>query len=386
MGGEKNYFPKAAAISLALTAAAGVLTLTGCGLLDQAAETFYDGLGTLVAGKEKVADAVSRDRYGYQCLDDETKIVYDQIVATVEAQEEKAVVSTEDVSVLEQAFSAVLADYGEFFWISGYQYNSYTSGEKVIGLEIVPAYTMSREEREKAQKQVEAVADRWLQGLPHTAGDYEKAKYVFETLIEQVEYDENAENNQNILSVFLNRKTVCQGYAEAASYLLRRLGISSAVVTGYVKEEPHAWNLVSLDGEYYFLDVTWGNSQYTGEGDEKQKIINYAYLNMTTEDLEKTHRIEAQIPIPECTATRDNYYRKEACYFDRWSPEEIGAVWKQAWESGEKTVTVRLANESLYDQTMDYFIKERKLSSYCRGMRTVQYLENQDLFVLTLQF
>lgn len=37
MGGEKNYFPKAAAISLALTAAAGVLTLTGCGLLDQAA-------------------------------------------------------------------------------------------------------------------------------------------------------------------------------------------------------------------------------------------------------------------------------------------------------------------------------------------------------------
>lgn len=57
-----------------------------------------------------------------------------------------------------------------------------------------------------------------------------------------------------------------------------------------------------------------------------------------------------------------------------------------SWESGEKTVTVRLANESLYDQTMDYFIKERKLSSYCRGMRTVQYLENQDLFVLTLQF
>lgn len=385
MGGRKKFFAKGAAV-LALTAVTGMLSFTGCSLTDQVAEVFYDGLGTLVAGKEKQADAVSQDRYGYQCLDNQAKKVYDQIVATVDAQEEKAVVSTEDVSVLEKAFSAVLADYGEFFWISGYQYNTYTSGEKVIGVEIVPTYTMSREDRKKAQKEVEAVAAGWLQELPAAAGDYEKAKFVFEKLIQQVEYDESAPNNQNILSVFLNRRTVCQGYAEAVSYLLRKLGIQSAVVTGYAKEEPHAWNLVRLDGEYYFLDVTWGNSRYAGEGEAKQSIINYTYLNMTTEDLKKTHRIETQIPVPECTATQDNYYRREGRYFDRWNPEAIGAVLKNAWEAGEEMVTVRLADETLYDRTIEYFIDNRKLSSYCRGMRTIHYLEDRDLFILTLQF
>ena len=62
------------------------------------------------------------------------------------------------------------------------------------------------------QNQIEAKADQWIQGAPQ--GDtYERIKYVYETLIDQVEYQEDSPQNQNIRSVFLEGKTVCMGYS-----------------------------------------------------------------------------------------------------------------------------------------------------------------------------
>lgn len=380
---KKIYF--AVLLGTALLTGSSAM-FSGCSPVENAAEVFYDGLGTLVVGEEKEATAVSQDRYCYQQLDEEGRRVYDQLVATVDAQEESAVVSTKEEAVLERAFCAMLADYGEFFWISGYQYNTYTSGQKVIGLKVMPVYTMSREDREAAQQQVDQTVEEWLANLPADAGDYEKSKYVYETLIRQAEYNENAQNSQNILSVFLDRQTVCQGYAEAAAYLFHRLGIQAAVVTGSAKEEPHAWNLVRLDGEYYFMDVTWGNSNYSEETDPEDKIINYAYLNVTTEDLRKTHEFGQEIPVPECTAITDNYYRREGCYFEQWDPDAVGSKIREAWDSDATGVSVRFSDSQLYEKAIGYFIDNGNLSRYCRGMHTVYYIEDSQLSVLTLQF
>ena len=59
-----------------------------------------------------------------------------------------------------------------------------------------------------------------------------------------VEYQMGTEQNQNIISVFLNKKTVCQGYANATQYLLTLLGIPAVVVTG-TAEETHTHGILS---------------------------------------------------------------------------------------------------------------------------------------------
>ena len=53
---------------------------------------------------------------------------------------------------------------------------------------------------------------------------------------------------------------------------------SGTVITG----EGHAWNLVNIDGAYYYTDVTWGDATYlfdqqamTGAGSD---VVNYDYL------------------------------------------------------------------------------------------------------------
>ena len=229
---------------------------------------------------------------------------------------------------------------------------------------------MTREERDSTQAQIENVANQWLSEISSQASDYEKSKWVYETLIDRVDYVGDAPNNQNIISVFLNRQTVCQGYSCAANYLLSRLGIQSAVVPGYAEEGPHAWNLVRLDGEYYYMDVTWGNSNYTHSSESKK--ISYLTLNVTTEDISRTHTVEENFSVPDCHSINDNYYYQEGCYFDSFQPERMGKILHNGYVRGED-VGIKCANTETYDKMKKYFIDDTHFTDYCNGLRYLQY-------------
>ena len=183
---------------------------------------------------------------------------------------------------------------------------------------------MEQSKREEIQAQIDSRVEELLTGIPTEDSDYKKVKYVFETLIEQVDYNPDAENNQNIISVFLNGETVCQGYACATQYLLRLLNIQCAIVTGKADGDAHAWNLVRMDGDYYYLDTTWGNSRYYGKDRSAEKYVNYNYLGITSEEISISHQADTIYTLPECTATADNYYVHEGLYFGQWDPDAIG--------------------------------------------------------------
>ena len=64
---------------------------------------------------------------------------------------------------------------------------------------------------------------------------------------------------QSAYGALINKKCVCQGYAEAYKRILNEVGIDCAVICGKIKGslEHHAWNAVILEGESYHVDVTW---------------------------------------------------------------------------------------------------------------------------------
>lgn len=329
---------------------------------------------------------ISDGNLAYENLSAEGKIVYDQILAAILSYEKSVRLETADQQLMRESYQALNCDYGSLFWVDGYVFTSFTKGGEVIGLEFSPHYVMEEQEKSRLQTQVDQTAEEWLAGISLRDSDYEKAKYVFETLVERVDYVEGAKDNQNILSVFLHQQTVCQGYACAAQYLLRRLGISSTIISGKANNQSHAWNLVRLDGSYYHMDVTWGNSTYLNTEQEEAKFVNYNFLCMTDEEIFHTHHAEMNFPLPVCDQMGNNYYVKEGRYFETWDPEGIGGVFRDAWEQGLRSIDVKCRDDALYEQLKEYFVRQQRISDYCAGIEYVYYMEAPEYRVFTVNF
>lgn len=334
---------------------------------------------------QRVGEIPAAGRYVYQTLSADVKTVYDEILRCVLNHDSKITVSTLDKDLLDLAYEAMNADYGGLFWLNGYVYTVYTVGGEVTQLEFAPKYTMDYEERVAMQQSIDASVEQMLAGISISDSDYDKAKYVFETLIRNVDYDLAAPENQNIVSVFVYRRTVCQGYACATQYLLQQLGIESFIVTGRANGENHAWNVLKLDGQYYYMDTTWGNSVYSGEGLSRD-FVNYDYLNVTTEEIERTHEIYVPFYLPTCTATEDNYFVKEGLYFSEWEPDAVGELISTAWFSGPLTVSVKFADRAMTDMALDYFVTQQHIADFCPGLNSYSYLNDLTQNVLTISF
>lgn len=368
---------------------AGALMSAGCGSTPELGSAVEEVHRKLIGDNTLIVDSISEDKYAYQTLNEEEKQVYDAIVHTIMNRESDVQIATTDVSVMELAYQAVRYDYCEFFWADKLNYVTYTRDNQITAIEISPDYTMSESEQAQIQEQIDQEADRMLADAPVDGSDFDKALYVYETLIREVDYVENSENNQNIISVFLNHETICQGYAYATQYLLERLGIPCTTVTGTARGENHAWNLVRMDGEYYYIDTTWGNSQYTYQDNVDggySKFLDYDYFGTTTDSLLVTHTPDPQIPLPECTATKDNYFIHQGLYVDTWDVDRIGEIIGAAYRDGKDSVQIKFSNVELWEQAIQYFVEDSHLFEYCDGIDSVQYMENSESAVMVLLF
>lgn len=337
------------------------------------------------AKKEEVeVSKISDGNYAYENLGQEEQQVYDEILSTILNHQEKMMLSSMDTEVMRKAYTAVYADYGGLFWVNGYVFTKYMQGDEQVGLEFAPSYTMTEEERQQIQQQIDKVVEQWLGNISITDTDYAKVKYIYELLSTNTEYAEEAPNSQNIISVFLNGQTVCQGYACAAQYLLKQLGIQSVIVSGTALGEAHAWNLFQMNGAYYYMDVTWGRGKYV-EDTVENYFVDYKYMTMTTEEMLQEHIPEGELNLPECTAVADNYYRKEGAYIEEWNTETIGAYFTQAYEE-KQMVSVRFANSQLYDKTINYFFEEGNVAQYCPDVQEINYITEEDWLEISFYF
>lgn len=337
----------------------------------------------------KDVESISRGKYAYESLSAENQKIYDQMLDAVMNHDEEVTLSTSEGRQLEDIFNCIKADYGGLFWVESFRYTQYQRNGQTEMMSFSPNYTMTKEERSRAQKKIDKKAKKYLKGIKQGASDYEKVRHIYRTLIEKVDYELESDNNQNIISVFLERKTVCQGYASAMQYLLEKLDIPCVIVTGMAKGGPHAWNLVQLDGEWYYVDVTWGNSKYHDDEENDVKYVEYDYLNITTEEMLQDHNPQMEFELPECTAVENNYFVQEGRYFTDLSEEsvaKIGAIFRKAYEKGKSNVSIKFASRELCAQAKEFFLTDYHISDYCSGLETVYYKTDMQLNIFVIIF
>ncbi len=333
--------------------------------------------------EQEVSDAQTHDEfsYAYGKLNDSEKKLYDSLYTITTDYKHEAVVPTTDPEVLDRVFNCVMMDHPEIFYVNGYKYTKYTVGDTIKRILFSPSYIYSAEEVSAINGDLHSAIQAILGNVYADWSDYEKIKYIYDVLIYNTEYDLNAEDNQNIISVLLNGRSVCQGYAKTMQLLLNSMGMQCTLATGYVTGgERHAWNVVMADGEWYYVDVTWGDASFILSGEEGNgevaSKINYDYLLVPYREISLTHALEVPVDMPDCTSLNDNYYVKEGLYFLSYNTDQLRAAFDNAMARGEQTVTIKCSDEVVYKQVYTELIDNQHIFDFIRNNRDVAYSYN----------
>ena len=276
--------------------------------------------------------------YYYTQLSREERLLYDAMYilansfAIDESVSESRLLDTDPASETfaesyTRAYNALIRDHPEFFWIAQekakYECKYYllpSFGGKykiVLSLLDTTGQPITNEDGTciymEQQARMEQKASALLDQVDYQQSDAGIALQLHDLLIDNAWYNTGAgtydyahtaygalvEDSQGNAGGAL-----CDGYALAYEYLLQRAGITCIVVSGYAgpseeDTEKHAWNLVELDDEWYEVDPTWDDLDFTlspsedgydlfleaTTNEEYMSRIRHYMFNLTTEQM-----------------------------------------------------------------------------------------------------
>ncbi|MBP3300574.1 MAG: hypothetical protein J6M34_03625 [Clostridia bacterium] len=291
--------------------------------------------------------AVEPARYGKTWLGNQTNgaqmvKVYEEIVAGAEKMSASISLSGGiSESEISKIWTCYRDDYPEHFWLAN-NYSYSIVNKKIVS--VSPNYTMNATQKASAQAAMEAQITALLNGLSTSMSQYDLEKAIHDRLILHTTYT-NVDFCHTAYGALVNGKAVCDGYSRAFQLLCRRMGLDVLIVRGKSNNpttgvpEGHAWNLIKIDGNYYHIDVTWGDA-----GEPTADYIHYGWFNVPTAQIQKDHIIETEgYDIPNCTATAQNYYRKNNAYLSTLTVDGLVAATKKV---GTKTFICKVYVEN----------------------------------------
>lgn len=111
--------------------------------------------------------------------------------------------------------------------------------------------------------------------IDSTKDEFEKVKMVYDAVSLLLDYDIEGFVNRKLDSqqwsdILISKKSVCEGYANLFKQICDLLKIPCEKVHGYARglyktslnedtSPNHAWNIVKIQDEWYYIDCTWGS-------------------------------------------------------------------------------------------------------------------------------
>ena len=142
-------------------------------------------------------------------------------------------------------------------------------------------------------KEIENKRDEIVKTL--VGSDYDKVLKAHDWLVDNVEYDTTLSDSYiyNLYGALVSRKAVCEGYAEAFKYLMDYAGVPCILVVGSATNsngdtENHEWNYVKINEKWYAVDCTWDDPIITGNG-KITNNIKYKYFLKGADTINKNH-------------------------------------------------------------------------------------------------
>jgi len=196
-------------------------------------------------------------------------------------------------------------DHPELFYCD---FNSVLIEQGVFGCFVKVKYTYTEAQCKQIIETAKRIAD-----LFRTLNEEETARNIHNYLVKNIRYDyadiSNIENH-NIVGPIVNGKGVCEGIAKTMQYILNLCGIDNTVIIGYLENEPHMWNIVSINGYNYHIDVT-SDISLTEQIWQKP---GYFYYLISDKEIKKTHQFTENF---NCVQVADNpFYKTNRLFYD----------------------------------------------------------------------
>lgn len=344
------------------------LLLCGCGAKSEkilsTAKSIMQGEPSevrILREQELVQSEEGHFEYYFQQLSDEEKRIYREMLNGIRRREEEFYLSSESGRI-DKIYHAVLKDHAELYWVHNRKQVYTTTFSKGNYCAFAPGYTYTEAEIEEIDQCLEERFQEIYSLLSENMSAYEKLKIVYAYLIDHIVYEEN-EHDQNIAGAMWKGQAVCAGYARALQYFLERLGIDCIYVEGdsFENAEGHAWNIVRIGEQYYYVDVTNGDQPdfFSGNASklEEHKTILYDYLCPFPAEYEKLYLPSQEFSLPECTQTDLNFYVLNQGCFDSYDWNHIYDYCVMRLNNGAAVIRFKFSNEEAFRQAYEEWIE-----------------------------
>lgn len=356
---KRNFCPMAAAV---LTAA---VILQPFSASAEALDQIRSIAKSIISGEPKEVEELRQmevaqseeghQEYYFKQLTEEEQRVYRELLKGIRAREKEFYLTISDDDSIDRSYHAVLKDHPEIFWVHNREKiykTTYSDSDYCV---FTPGYTYTDGEIDEIQTAMEQSFQEVRALIPEDAGDYEKVRIVYTYVIDHTKY-QTGEDDQSIAGVFWKKSAVCAGYAGAVQYLLERLDIPCIYVDGSTKgsTEGHAWDIVKIGQEYYYVDATNGDQPDFLNGDaaqlEEHKTIIYDYLCPFPEEYEKTYTPSEELTVPACTAKDLDFYVLNQGYFEDYSWQDIYDYCKMRLDNGAAVVRFKFGSQEAFSE------------------------------------
>lgn len=220
----------------------------------------------------------------------------------------------------EEANMAILAVYDDnpdIFWLS----DNYSITTSRSGTTLKLSSILSPKEIDDYTRILNEKVNEIVKSAQKNTSDYNIELFIHDYIVNNCKYDKSEAGPLSNLKYtsygcLINQRAVCSGMSRANQLLLNKLGVECRVIRGDSRNEPHMWNVVKVNGDWYHQDVTWDNAP------NPMNQYNYFNVNDAIIDLEhKKYDIypdfapleknkRYNFPLPACSSLSENFFTK----------------------------------------------------------------------------
>ena len=225
------------------------------------------------------------------------KGIYDAIRSAAAAgKPSAAVMALPNPNAVKNAFNCFCKDHPEIYNVSP----SIGAGMQLVRLVIRLSYIYDRAKVKAVDTYLREYSKRIVSEAPKT--ELEKEFKIIDEMAREVNYAINNVTNQNAAAALYFKTAQCSGISKAFKYAMDVLGVWCIVVDGEVydpnsgKHMPHAWNMIRIDGTYYYTDVT----MMMGANSTKAEPFRYHRINCSAKTFSDNGYKWDQSDLPKC--------------------------------------------------------------------------------------